>query len=1083
MTDAYLRYPDVHDGLITFVAEDDVWLAELDGGRAWRVSADHTPVRFPRFSPDGSQIAWTSTRDVEPEVHVAPVDGGPSRRLTYWGDVKTDVRGWTPDGEVVATTSTGQASTRRTWAHAVPLDGAPRQLPYGPVRGVAYGPGGAVLVETPHREPAEWKRYRGGTAGKFWLDRDGSGDFARILTDLDTNLTSPMWVGERIAFLSDHEGVGNLYSCLPDGSDLRTRSRHEFYARNAATDGTKVIYHCAGDLWLLDRLDAEPRKLDVRLGGPRTSRVPYPIDAADELGDLAPDHTGRASAIEVRGTVHWLTHRDGPVRVLAAEPGVRARLPRVLGDTGKAVWVTDAEGEDGLEVAPVDGSAVGEQPHRLATGQLGRVLELAAAPDGATVAVTTHDRRLVLVDVESGAVRELVRAEESDVSGPVFSPDSRWVAWSHPGPDPLRHIRIARIDEAEPVIADVTPLRFCDYAPAFTADGKHLVFLSARSFDPVYDTHVFDLSFLSGSRPYLVPLGEKTPSPFAPQRDGRPVSGDDDKDDKDDKGDKGDKDDKPEKPEGSEKSEKSDDAPPATEVDVELLAERVVPFPVPADNYTDLLAVSGGVVWQRQQVAGVLGEPDAPRPKPVLERYDFAKRHTDELLDGFEEVRVSGDGERLVVRQDGRVRVVPTAHKVGDDDSDDEVKVDLSRVRVTVHPPQEWRQAYDETGRLMRDHYWRADMNGVDWAGVLDRYRPLLDAVGSYDDLIDLLWEVQGELGTSHAYAFERDEDVESRRRLGLLGADLTRDDDGTWRVARVLPSETSDPRARSPLYAPGVAMRPGDAIVAVDARPVTDAGPAPLLVGAAGKPVELTVAPADGGERRRVVVVPLLDDVPLRYQAWVNERRAYVRSASGGRLGYLHVPDMQAPGWAQLHRDLRMETRCDGLIVDVRENGGGHLSQLVVEKLARKVIGWQLARDGYMVGTYPEDAPRGPVVAVTDQNAGSDGDIVTWAIRTMKIGPVVGERTWGGVIGIDMRYHLVDGTVVTQPRYASWLSGPGWGVENYGVDPDVEVVMRPQDYAAQADPQLDKAIELALAALEEQPAAVPPELPPPGVA
>jgi tricorn protease len=1067
VTDAYLRYPDVHAGLITFVAEDDVWLAELDGGRAWRVSADHTPVRYPRFSPDGTQIAWTSTRDVDPEVHVAPVDGGSSRRLTHWGDIKTEVRGWTPEGEVVATTSTGQASTRRTWAYAVALQGQPRRLPYGPVRAVAYGPGGAVLLESPHREPAEWKRYRGGTAGKLWLDRDGSGEFARILQDLDTNLTSPMWVGERIAFLSDHEGVGNLYSCLPDGSDLRAHSHHEFYARNAATDGTRVIYHCGGELWLLDGLDSEPRRLDVRLGGPRTSRAPYPIDAADELGELGPDRTGRASVVEVRGSVHWLTHRDGPARVLAAAPGVRGRLPHVLGDTGKAVWVTDGDGEDGLEVAPADGSAVGETPRRIATGQLGRVLELAAAPNGSTVAVTTHDRRLLLVDIESGTLRELVKAKESDVSGPVFSPDSRWLAWSHPGPEPLRHIRIARVDGDEPQVADVTPLRFCDYSPAFTADGKHLVFLSARSFDPVYDTHVFDMSFPSGSRPYLVPLGETTPSPFAPLRDGRPVAEDDKDKDKD----------------KAEKSDKSDDAPPATEVDLELLADRVVPFPVHADNYSDLCAVTGGVVWQRQAVAGVLGEPDAPRPKPVLERYDFTKRNTDELLDGFDQVWVSGDGERLVVRQDSRLRVVPSGHKVDDDDSDDEVRVDLSRLRVTVHPAQEWLQAYDEAGRLMRDHYWRADMNGVDWAGVLDRYRPLVDAVGSYDDLIDLLWEVQGELGTSHAYAFERGEDVDAKRRLGLLGADLARADDGTWRVARVLPSETSDPRARSPLHAPGVAMRQGDAILAVDAQPVTDAGPAPLLVGAAGKPVELTVAPADGGERRRVVVVPLLDDVPLRYQAWVNDRRAYVRSASDGKLGYLHVPDMQALGWAQLHRDLRMETRCDGLIVDVRENGGGHLSQLVVEKLARKVIGWQLGRDGYMVGTYPEDAPRGPVVAVTDKFAGSDGDIVTWAIKTMKIGPVVGERTWGGVIGIDMRYHLVDGTVVTQPRYASWLAGPGWGVENYGVDPDVEVVMRPQDHASGEDPQLDKAIELALAALAEHPAAVPPELPPPGVA
>jgi tricorn protease len=380
----------------------------------------------------------------------------------------------------------------------------------------------------------------------------------------------------------------------------------------------------------------------------------------------------------------------------------------------------------------------------------------------------------------------------------------------------------------------------------------------------------------------------------------------------------------------------------------------------------------------------------------------------------------------------------------------------------------------------MRDHFWRADMSGVDWAGVLDRYRPLVDALGCHDDLVDLLWEVQGELATSHAYVNPPFGSPEHERRLGLLGADLARDSDGVWRIESVLPGESSDPRARSPLRAPGVAVRVGDAILAVDGRPVDSAlGPGPLLIGAAGQPVELTVGPAGGGSSRRVVVVPLLDETPLRYQAWVADRRAHVHAASDGRVGYLHVPDMIANGWAQLHRDLRMEVRREALVVDVRENRGGHLSQLVVEKLGRTIIGWQIARDGYYAEAYPRDAPRGPVVAVADEFSGSDGDIVNAAIKTLGIGPVVGVRTWGGVIGIDMRYHLVDGTLVTQPRYASWMRGPGWGVENYGVDPDIEVVMTPQDYAAARDPQLDTAIRVALDTLVQHPAATPPELPP----
>lgn len=437
----------------------------------------------------------------------------------------------------------------------------------------------------------------------------------------------------------------------------------------------------------------------------------------------------------------------------------------------------------------------------------------------------------------------------------------------------------------------------------------------------------------------------------------------------------------------------------------------------------------------------------------------------------------------MLLWTDGKLKVVPSDRRASnDDESDTNITVDLSRVRQSVDPAVEWRQMYDENGRIMRDNFWRPDMGGVDWDGVLDRYRPVLDRVATHDDLVDLLWEVQGELGTSHAYVTPRG-GYGSGERQGLLGADITRHEDGPqgtplWRIDRILPAETSDPDGVSPLAAPGVAVRPGDAIIAVAGQPVDPvAGPGPLLVGTAGKPIELTISPSGGGDSRHVVVVPISDEEPLRYHAWVTDRRAYVAEKSGGRLGYLHVPDMQAPGWAQIHRDLRIEVAKEGLVVDVRENRGGHTSQLVVEKLARRIVGWDLPR-GLRPYSYPEDAPRGPVVAVANEFSGSDGDIVNAAIKALGIGPVVGTRTWGGVIGIDSRYRLVDGTLVTQPKYAFWLEGYGWGVENHGVDPDVEVVQAPQDYAAGRDVQLDEAIRLALESLEGRPAKVAPGLP-----
>ncbi|MFD7757401.1 S41 family peptidase [Streptomyces sp. NPDC059757] len=1076
---AYLRYPHVQGELIAFTAEDDVWLAPLDGGRAWRVSADNRPVSQPRISPDGTHVAWTSTRDGAPEVHLAPVDGGPSKRLTYWGDARTSVRGWTPEGDVLVISTQGQVSLRRSWARAVPVDGGPaRTLPYGPVGSLAYGPGGRVLLlsATMGREAATWKRYRGGTAGKLWLAQapgevqgpDGLADFVRIHEGLDGNIECPMWVGDRLAFLSDHEGVGALYSSLPDGSDLRRHTEADgFYARHATTDGTRVSYASAGELWLLDDLEgAGPRRIDIRLGGQRADLQPHPVHAGSHLDSASPDRTGRGSAVGTRGAVHWVTHREGPARALAVEPGVRARLPRTFQADGDqhVVWVTDAQGDDALECAPATGIAPGTAPRRLAAGRLGRVLDLAAAPDGSRFAVASHDGRILVVERERGEVHEVDRSEHGDASGLVFSPDSAWLAWSHPGPEPLSQLKLAHL--ADLSVAEATPLRFRDYAPAFTVDGKHLAFLSERAFDPVYDAHVFDLAFVGACRPHLLTLAATTPSPFGPQRHGRPTekeknSGDGDQD--------------------------NPTALPVTRIDLEGLADRIVPLPVEAARYSSLRAAKDGLLWLRHPVTGVLGTagatPDSRAPETVLERYDLEKLHSDELASDVSRFAVSGDGRRLVLHTRGKLRVVPADSRApaGSDDDHDgggSDTVDLSRIRRTVEPAAEWRQMYDEAGRIMRDNFWRPDMGGVDWDGVLDRYRPVLARVATHDDLVDLLWEVQGELGTSHAYVTPSGGRHDDTSRQGLLGADISRSDDGHWRIDRILPSETSDPAARSPLAAPGVAVRAGDAILAVDGQEIDPlTGPGPLLTGSAGKPVELTVEPADGGNLRHVVVVPTADEEALRYHAWVADRRAYVHEQSGGRLGYLHVPDMVGSGWAQLHRDLRVEVAREGLVVDVRENRGGHTSQLVVEKLARRIVGWDLPR-GMQPYSYPGDAPRGPVVAVANEFSGSDGDIVNAAIKALGIGPVVGTRTWGGVVGIDSRYRLVDGTLVTQPKYAFWLEGYGWGVENHGVDPDVEVVMTPQDHALGRDPQLDAAIRIALEGLAESPAKTAPGLP-----
>ncbi|MBZ6142674.1 S41 family peptidase [Streptomyces olivaceus] len=1116
---SYLRLPHLSGDQLCFVAEDDLWITPLDEpGRARRLTVDRTKTGPPRFSPDGRHIAYTSWRTLVPEVHLVPVDGGPGRQLTHWGGLDTRVCGWSPPGPdcaaaVLAVASHGEPFSHLTWAHKVSPDGDPgRRLPWGPVTDIQVadleGERRTLLLNgTPPHEPAAWKRYRGGATGRLWLHGE------QLLPDLGGHLAAPMFTGGRIAFLSDHEGVGNLYSCAHDGTGLRRHTDHDaFYARNAASDGTRVVYQCAGDLWIVDDLapGSAPRRIDVRLSGPRAGRRTYQVPAAQHVGGVSVDETGRASAVVVRGSLYWLTHRDGPARTIADTPGVRVRLPEMLGESGRIAYVSDAEGEDAVEIAHLPRATGGRAARRLASGRLGRVLELVSDPTGDRLAVASHDGRLLLLDVTEGdtevaRVLDAVDAPETEtapgagptrtgaepapataaaagataaaaaaaggtvteltrsVNGPVrdlaFSPDGAWLTWSHPGIGrTLRQIRMARIggqNGPAPLVVDVTDGRFEDENPVFTRDGRYLAFLSWRGFDPVYDVHTGDLSFPLGCRPYLVPLSSATPSPFALNPEGRPAAG------------------------GLDPLEDESGEGGAVTVETEGLASRVTPFPVTASKYSTLCPVEGGgLVWLRWPISGALGEtfanPADPSEQPTLEHFHLAKARKSELVDHLDWFRVSGDGSRLVVLDEGDLRAVP-ATEAGDGDST--TWIDLRRILHEADPAAEWRQAYEEAGRLTRAHFWDPGMCGIDWDAVLDQYRPLVERVASPDDFADLLREVLGELGTSHAYvaAARRNEGpAHYQRRQGLLGANFVCRE-GSWLVRRILPGDSSDSRARSPLA--GTGIREGAVLTHVDGRPVDPVtGPFPLLAGAGGTTVELTFAPAEGGPgpSRRVAVVPLTDERPLRYQDWVAKRREVVRELSGGRCGYLHIPDMGGSGWAQFNRDLRMEVSRPALIVDVRGNAGGHISELVVEKLTRTILGWDLTRDAQPV-SYASNAPRGPVVAVADEATSSDGDMITAAFKLLRLGPVVGQRTWGGVVGMTGRHVLGDGTVITVPMNAAWFDAYGWSVENYGVAPDVEALRTPLDWAEGRYTVLDEAVRLALELLAANPPATPP--------
>jgi tricorn protease len=1103
----YLRFPSIAGDMIVFICEDDLWSVPAAGGLARRLTADLLGASRPILSPDARLVAFTSDADGPCEIHVVAATGGMARRLTWQGETvggfraaglgaPTKVLGWTPDGHVAFASPSGQPFSTLTMAYAVSAQGAPRPelLPFGVVSDLSYGPDGGVVIGRNTADPAYWKRYRGGTAGSIWVDREGDGDFEPLLRPeaVGGNLASPMWVGDRIFFLSDHEGIGNLYSCSPTGTDIARHTDHgEYYARLASSDGARIVYQVGGRLWRYDPATDKAEEVPVALGSPRTQRQPRFVPAGQYLGGYQLDKTGKRIVLDTRGKLFSFAPFDRPVIQHGQSQGARYRLASFLGEGTEIVTVSDASGREAIEV------------HRSGTVQvldiadLGRVVELVPSPDGAWLAVTDHKNRLFLVAAQTGESRLLEESVFGRPASPTWSTDSRWVAYSSPASPQTSQIKLAGTQG--PGTVAVTEAQFRDGCPSFDPTGKYLYFLSWRTFDPVYDNMFFDLGFPLGARPYLVTLQASAPSPFLVRPEPEATH--------DEAGASG----------GAEVPGAATEArpvdPPAVVVDLDGIGRRIVEVPVPEARYEAIVALKNKLLLFSRLPLGALERDWAsttPAANATLEYYDLVEDRRETLVTEVVDLTVSGDRSLVAYTMGAegaegrRLRLVPASEKPDSERANEPPGrrsgfVDLDRVRVFVEPGAEWAQMVREAWRLQQDQFWTADLSGVDWQRVLDRYLPLVDQVATRTELADLIWELQGELGTSHCYEMGGEYRKAPPWGQAFLGADLARDGSGRWVVARVVPGASWSPKEASPLGGPGASVTAGTAILAVNGQPIDpDIGPGPLLANQAGLPVELTVSgPDDQGApgrpepRPRTVVVPTLDDErPLRYRHWVDSNRAQVREATNGRAGYVHIPDMGPPGWSEFHRSYRAEVEHDALIVDVRFNRGGHVSGLILEKLRRRRLGWDVPRWG-LPSAYPAESPAGPLVALTNEWAGSDGDIFTHGFKLFGLGPVVGTRTWGGVIGIDLTLPLVDGSLTTQPEYAFWFEDVGWAVENYGSEPTEEVVMTPQDYVAGRDPQLGRAIELVLDALQryqpllpsrdEPPSKALPVLPPRG--
>jgi tricorn protease len=1050
----YLRYPELFGNQVIFGAEGDLWTAPLDGGTARRLTSHPGSEYLAKVSPDGKWIAFAGEYDGNRDVFVMPVEGGEPRRLT-WHPADDEPIGWTADGTSILFRSWREHPNFNWELYRIPATGGdPQKVPVGYIVSFSIDPVSGAYAFTRSGGGGTWKRYRGGTADDIWVGDPAKGDFKQITT-FEGMDAFPMWHEGRIYFLCDQGGTANLWSMKPDGTDRKQLTDLGTWdARWPSMDRQgRIAFMLAGDIHVYDPATGKERALAIEFPSERIltrSRYPNPQQYLTGYA-LAPD--GERLAVEARGEIYSVpAKKEGVTLPITTGSGARERRV-VFGPKGKRVlYVTDKSGEE--QIVTADAWGRGEVKDVTKPGANAFVYQPIWSPDGAWVAYGDQTHALYVVKADGGEPKQIDRCESTEIRDYSWSPDGRWLAYTKRNKIETGAIFI--YDTKDGSIHQVTTYTTESGNPTWDPKGRYLFFLSDRTMNPWIDSRDFETIIAPPTRPYMVLLRTDVENPLANSAGLPPKEGDEKaKEEKKAKDEKADKD----------KKEDEEAKPEPVEIDFDGLADRFVEIPVEAGRYYGLAATDKSLFYISFPMQGLMEEPelgsDEPQPRATLMAFDFEKREAKPFMQGISGYDLPMGGAKIaIMKARGEVYVLDAGSPPGDDLS--EAKVSLDNMVIDLDPREEWRQIYFEAWRNQRDFFWDSKMHGVDWTAVRDQYATLLPRLATRADLSDLIMEMIGELSNSHTYVWGGDQTGRGFARIptGLLGGVVSRQGD-VFRIDRIYRGDAAD-RVRSPLQEPEASVKEGEYILAVNHLPFEAGLPFEAsLQNLADKPVVLTVnTKPDMAGARDVVVTPmnLGEEARLRYADWVRGNREYVAQKSGGKIAYIHLPDMGGRGMSEFDKWFYPQLDKEGMVVDARWNGGGFVSQLIVERLLRKLIWWDTTRNG-AIFTYPARVLNGPFVVLTNQFAGSDGDIFPAAIQTAGVAPVIGKRSWGGVVGIRSDKLLVDGGMLTEPEFAWYSPKLGWGIENHGVDPDIDIDNTPQDLARGIDAQLDRAI------------------------
>jgi len=1061
-TTRLLRFPTTNETQIVFCYAGEIYTVAEKGGIARRLTSGPGYSSFPRFSPDGKQIAFTSQYDGNTEVYVMPADGGVPKRLTTSAtlgrDDISDRMG--PNNLVMAWENTKPLVVFRSRMKSfndfigslftVGLDAElPQQLPVPRGGFVSFSPDDSKMAyNRVFREFRTWKHYRGGMADDIWIYDFKTGATENLTNDPAQDIC-PMWGPDnKIYFVSDRDNRMNLFVI-----DLATKETKQlthftdFDIKFPSIGKDSIVFEQAGYIWRYDLASAQAAPVPIEIKEDFAIGRSALVDASKHIEsvNLAPD--GERSITVARGDLFSVPAKNGTSRNLTKTSGAHER-DAVWSPDGK--WIaynSDVTGENELYVRSQDGKG---EPQQITSGADTYYYAPKWSPDSKKLLWTDRLQRLRYVDISSKAITLVDQDKYGEIEGYAWSPDSQWITWARPEENGMSRVYLYSLANKQQTA--VTDSWYGSGEAVFSDDGKYLLLASARDFKPTFGDEEFANVYRDMQRVYLVTLAKDTPNPLAPKSD--EVGKAEEKRQKE-KAKKGEE----------KKSEEKPKKPVVVKVDTDGIQNRILGLEITPGNYRNVRMLDDGrIFYLRRTAADDVGEddeegfPDRER-KSHLCVYNVDD-HKETVLGDANNYQITFDGKKMLVKikKDYAIIDVP---KDKLETKDHEHKIQGLDAQLDRHA--EWNQIYFECWRQMRDFFFSPTMNGVDWKAMRDKYAALLPFVNHRNDLTYLLGELIGELNNGHTYVAAGERPETPRIKLGLLGAELSRDPaTRAYRIDRILPGENWDKKTRSPLTDVGVDVKPGDYILAINNIPVsTLPNLYDALIGTADKQVILRVnsKPSDAGARD-VTVVPTDNEAPLYYLDWVQKNIDYVNKKTGGEVGYLHIPDMGQPGLNEFTKLYFPQIRKHALIVDVRGNGGGFVSPLVIERLRRALVMVGIARNG-MPQTDPPQTFVGPMVTLTNEFSASDGDIFPYRFKALGLGKLIGKRTWGGVIGIRESLPLADGGQFFKPEFAPYsMDGKQWIVEGRGVDPDIVVDNDPGKEFKGEDQQLDRAIQ-----------------------